>query len=153
MEDPEDLVMDRGVILCPVLLPDIGRNLEDISDQDENPLDDQLVILEPFIPILLQESPKSFGKNSPQLLVNKCFFVTLTVVLDLEEEIASFLVLWQLLLEEKQLGVCQVDKEPQGDIEQLPVVAVISEDWEKITFDNREVPKGSPNFMIVVIPP
>ena len=71
----------------------------------------------------------------------------------MKEEITSFLVLWQLLLEEKQLGVCQVDEEPQGDVKQLPVVAVISEDWEKITFDDCEIPEGSPNFMIVVIPP
>ena len=75
------------------------------------------------------------------------------MVLDLKEEITSFLVLWQLLLEEKQLGVCQVDEEPQGDVKQLPVVAVISEDWEKVTFDDCEVPEGSPNFMVVVIPP
>ena len=75
------------------------------------------------------------------------------MVLDLKEEISGFFILWKLLLEEEQLGVGQVDQEPQGDVKQLPVVAVISEDWEKITFDNCEVPEGSPNFMVVVIPP
>ena len=73
--------------------------------------------------------------------------------MDLKEEISGFFILWKLLLEEEQLGVGQVDQEPQGDVKQFPIVAVISQDGEKVTLNNCEVSEGSPDLMVVVIPP
>ena len=75
------------------------------------------------------------------------------MVLNLKKEISSLLVLWELLLEEEQLGVGQVDQEPQGDVKQFPVVAMISQDGEEVTLNNSKVSEGPPDLMVVVIPP
>ena len=75
------------------------------------------------------------------------------MVLNLKKEISGLLVLWELLLEEEQLGVGQVHQEPQGDVKQFPVVAMISQDGEEVTLYNSKVSEGPPDLMVVVIPP
>ena len=63
------------------------------------------------------------------------------VSLDLQVIIPGFLVLRQLFFEEQQLRVGEVDEETQGDIKQLPVVAVVSQDGQEVTLHYTKVPQ------------
>ena len=82
MEHPENLVVETRVILGTFLGTNVGgnlvfvrksakrcyvyyflifENLEDVPDEDEDPLDDELVVLEPLVPVLLQQGAQSLG--------------------------------------------------------------------------------------------
>ena len=93
VQHPEDLIVDGGVVFRPALPPHVGRHLQDVPDEDQHPLDDQLVVLQPLVPVLLEESREGVGQDSPQLLVNKGLFIALSVGLNLKVVISSFLVL------------------------------------------------------------
>ena len=75
------------------------------------------------------------------------------MILDLEIIVSSFFILWQFFFEEQKLWIGQIDQQSQGDIEQLPVVAVLSQDGQQVTLDNLEITQSSSDLMIGVISP
>ena len=83
VQHPEHLVMNRGVIISPAFSANVGGNLENIADKNQDPLNDQFVILQSLVPVLTQQSFKSLAQNSPEWFINEGFFVELAVVLDL----------------------------------------------------------------------
>ena len=42
------------------------RYLENVPDEDEDPLYDELVVLEPLVPVLLEEGAECLAQDSPQ---------------------------------------------------------------------------------------
>jgi hypothetical protein len=48
--------------VSPLLCPNVGWDLENISDKDENSLQDEFVILQPLIPVLAQQVAETHYK-------------------------------------------------------------------------------------------
>ena len=46
-------------------------NLENVSDENEYPLDEELVILKALVPVLLEQVAQVLGQHGPQLFVHE----------------------------------------------------------------------------------
>ena len=63
--------MQADFVHRPALPAHIGRHLQNIPDQDQDPLDDQLVVLQPLVPVLLQQRAQRLGQDFPKSGVNE----------------------------------------------------------------------------------
>ena len=63
--------MQADIVHRPALPAHIGRHLQNIPDQDQDPLDDQLVVLQPLVPVLLQQRAQRLGQDFPKSGVNE----------------------------------------------------------------------------------
>ena len=94
--------MQADIVHRPALPAHIGRHLQNIPDQDQDPLDDQLVVLQPLVPVLLQQRAQRLGQNFPKSGVNEGRLVALSLSLDLKVVVPRHLVLWQFFLGQEE---------------------------------------------------
>jgi hypothetical protein len=49
---PEHLIVDTGVIVGPLFLGGIGSDMQNVPEQQQDPLYQQSVVLSPLLPLL-----------------------------------------------------------------------------------------------------
>ena len=94
--------MQADFVHRPALPAHIGRHLQNIPDQDQDPLYDHFVVLQPLVLVLLQQRTQRLGQDFPKSGVNEGRFVALSLSLDLKEVVPRHLVLWQFFLGQEE---------------------------------------------------
>ncbi len=126
-------------------------HLQDVSDQNQDALDDEAIVLAALSIVQPQQLSQGLRQDGPQLFVDKGSFISLTMPLQLHVVISGDLVLRELLAKQQQLGPGEVDQKSQHQVEKLLVVRMVTEEGNQIGLHDADLTEAPPQDVAVVV--
>ena len=97
---PVEQIVDADVIIRSLFRFQVGRNADDVSDEDQQPFDQQALLFLPFLPFSIEKTNELLRETGEEgSVVGEKLLVRLQVGSDLQEVHAQFFVLGRFVIE------------------------------------------------------